>query len=352
MVAGQDLLQLVCRLVEDDEVLHQIHEVALVADALEQRLHVDRARLLLGEALPCVEVLPAAGDRADLRLLAVAEHHYRIVVEEMGNGVAVVRVVLLEGGLEVPVDVLALDEQQRQAVDEADDVRPPPVEAAAYPELPHAEKVIVGGFVEVEDPESLVHQLALGVTERHPNAVAHQRVLLPVGGGDALRGGGLDDLPHRVVVGGIGETRVQGHEFLAHQARQYDFAVGSAAEQAVRPEVFVCCGRRRIPSRAALPGTRRWSAGRACLRCRVTDSYGNIRRRPAATELQVVRIPPRRCAALKQQPFQSIRSCQQRFIHMVHCCVPNFRRTSDGSKNLGEHARTRGASTTHAGRDP
>ena len=248
VVAGQDLLQLVCRLVEDDEVLHQIHEVALVADALEQRLHVDRARLLLGEALPCVEVLPAAGDRADLRLLAVAEHHYRIVVEEMGNGVAVVRVVSLEGGLEVPVDVLALDEQQRKAVDEADDVRPPPVEAAAYPELPHAEKVVVRGVIEVEDPESLVHQLALGVTERHPNACAHQRGLLPVGGGDALRGGGLDDLPYGVVVGGIGETRIQGHELHAHQARQYDFAVGSAAEQAVRPEVLVVVRVDRFPA--------------------------------------------------------------------------------------------------------
>ena len=242
VVAGQDLLQLVCRLVEDDEVLHQIHEVALVTDALEQRLHVDRARLLLGEALPCVEVLPAAGDRADLRLLAVAEHHYRIVVEEMGNGVAVVRVVLLEGGLEVPVDVLALDEQQRQAVDEADDVRPPPVEAAAYPELAHAEKVVVRGVIEVEDPEAVVRQLALGVTERHPNAVAHQRVLLPVGGGDALQRGGLDDLPHRAVVGGIGETRVQVYKFLAKGARQYDFVVGSAAEQAVRPEVFGVVG--------------------------------------------------------------------------------------------------------------
>ena len=248
VVAGQDLLQLVCRLVEDDEVLHQIHEIALVADALEERLHVDRARLLLGEALPCVEVLPAAGDRADLRLLAVAEHHYRIVVEEMGNGVAVVRVVLLEGGLEVPVDVLALDEQQRKAVDEADDVRPAPVEIAAHPQLAHAEKVIVGGLVEVEDPEALVHQLALGVAVRDPHAVAHQRVLLPVGGGDALRGGGLGNLPYRIVVGGIGETRVQGGELLAQRARQYDFAVGSAAEQAVRPKVLGVVGVDRFPA--------------------------------------------------------------------------------------------------------
>ena len=113
VVAGEDLPQFVRRVVEDDEVLHQVHEIVLVADALEQRLHVDRARLLLGEALPFVEVLPAAGDRADPRLLAVAEHHHRVVVEEVGDGVAVVGVVPLEGGLQVPMDVLALDEQQR-----------------------------------------------------------------------------------------------------------------------------------------------------------------------------------------------------------------------------------------------
>ena len=140
------------------------------------------------------------------------------------------------------MDVLALDEQQRQTVDEADDVRPPPVEAAAHPELPHAEKVMVGGFVEVEDPESLVHQLALGVTERHPNAVAHQRGLLPVGGGDALRGGGLDDLPYGVVVGGIRKTGVEDREPLAQRARQYHLAIGSAAEQVVRPEVLGVVG--------------------------------------------------------------------------------------------------------------
>ena len=96
MVAGEDLPKLARRLVEDDEALHQVHEVALVADTLEQGLHVDRARLLLGQALPLLEVVPAAGDRADPRLLAVAEHDYRVVVEEVGDGVAVVGVVPLE----------------------------------------------------------------------------------------------------------------------------------------------------------------------------------------------------------------------------------------------------------------
>ena len=82
---------------------------------------IHRARRLLGQTLPLVEVLPAAGNRTDLRLLAVAEHHDGVVVEQVWNGVAVIGEVLLEGGLEILVQILALDEQQRQTVDEADD---------------------------------------------------------------------------------------------------------------------------------------------------------------------------------------------------------------------------------------
>ena len=111
VVAGEDLPGLPGGIVEDDEVLDEVDEIALAAHALQHRLHIDHAGLLLGQALPFVEVLPAAGDGADLRLLAVAEHHHRVVVEDVGDGVAVIRVVALEGGLQVAMDVLALDEE-------------------------------------------------------------------------------------------------------------------------------------------------------------------------------------------------------------------------------------------------
>ena len=99
MVAGDDLLRLAGGLIEQHEVLHQVEKVALLAHALEQCLHVHRTRRLLGQTLPLVEMLPATGDRADLRLLAVAEHHDGVVVEQVRDGVAVVGEVLLEGGL-------------------------------------------------------------------------------------------------------------------------------------------------------------------------------------------------------------------------------------------------------------
>ena len=102
--------------------------------------------------------------------------------------------------------------------------------------------MVVGRFIEIEDPEAFPHPPALVVAERDLHAVAHQRVLLPVGGGDALRSVGRGDLPHRVLVGCIGAARVQGGELRAQRARQYHLAIGNAAEQAVRPEVFSVVG--------------------------------------------------------------------------------------------------------------
>ena len=114
---------------------------------------------LLGQPFPLVKVGPLAGDGADLCLLAVGEHHHRVMEKDVGDSVAVVGVVLLVGGLEIAVNVLALDEEQGQAVDEADDVRPAAVEIALHPHLAHTEKVVVLRGLEVEDPEAVLHQL-------------------------------------------------------------------------------------------------------------------------------------------------------------------------------------------------
>ena len=66
-----------------------------------------------------------------------------VVVEQVRDGVLVVGEVLLVGGADVLVDVLQLHEQQRQAVDEADDVRAAAVEVAPHPQLAHAEEMVV-----------------------------------------------------------------------------------------------------------------------------------------------------------------------------------------------------------------
>ena len=252
VVAGQDLPRLAGRLVEEDEVLDEVQEVAPVADALQQRLHVHRARLVLGQPLPLVEVAPPARDRADAGLLAVAEHDHRVVVEEVRHGVAVVRVVRLEGGLQVAVDVLALDEQQRQPVDETDEVGPAPVEVPAHPQLADAEEVVVGRLVEVDHAQAPLRRLALVVAAGHLDTVPNQVVLLAVGGDGRLCRDSRRDAPHGVVVRLPGQTRVQRRQPLPQPAGEHHFAVGRATEEAVRAEVFLVVGVDRIPAELLL----------------------------------------------------------------------------------------------------
>ena len=79
------------------------------------------------------------------------------------------------------MDVLALDEQQRQPV-ETDDVRPAAVEIAAHPRLAHAEEVVVIWVVEVEHAQAPLGRPAFLVTVGDLDAVAQQAVLLAVGG--------------------------------------------------------------------------------------------------------------------------------------------------------------------------
>ena len=49
-------------------------KLRLVAHALEQRLHIHHARLILGQTFPLVEVLAPAGDRTELGLHAVGQN--------------------------------------------------------------------------------------------------------------------------------------------------------------------------------------------------------------------------------------------------------------------------------------
>ena len=125
-------------------------------------------------------------------------------MEDVGDGVAVVRVVVVVGGFEVPVDVFAFDEEEGQAIDEADDVCTFAVEVALYPQFAHAEEVVVFGCVKIEDSEAFPVPLTIGVVECDGYAVADEVVLFAVGGDDALRSGGGCDLTDRVVVGVFG----------------------------------------------------------------------------------------------------------------------------------------------------
>ncbi len=172
MVAGHDLARAPGpAVVEEDEVLDEVEQPLLGQHAIQQRLGIHAPLVLLRVALPLDEVLPFAGDRAVAGLVAIAHHEQGVVVEGVGDAVLVqiVGKVVVESGADVPIDGLELDEDQRQAVDEADQVRAPVVVRHPHSldlQLAHGEEAIVrfsiraGAVAKVDHPRPRVPRLA------------------------------------------------------------------------------------------------------------------------------------------------------------------------------------------------
>ena len=117
-----------------------------------------------------------------------------------------------------------------------------------HPEFTHAEKVVVVRLVKIEESQPLAHQLIPVISECYLHALPHQFVLLPVGGGQGLRGDGGGDLPQGVVVGGVGQAGVEFCQLLAQSASQHYLAVRGPAQQTVGAEVLLVEGVDRLPA--------------------------------------------------------------------------------------------------------
>lgn len=101
MIAGQDLGGASAGVVKEGEVLQQIQEVFLFADTPQHGLQGHAARLLFAETLPLMEKLVLAAQCAHLSLQAVGEDEKGVVVEQVGDGVQVVGVVVRIGILDI-----------------------------------------------------------------------------------------------------------------------------------------------------------------------------------------------------------------------------------------------------------
>ena len=136
MVAGDLLDQPALRFLEHREVLDQVEQPILRTDAPDggvQRHHAGLAFVV--DPLPVEEVLPARERAADHRLGAVGQHDEGVEVEQLRDGRAVVGEVVVVGRAQRPMRGLELHEQQRNAVDEADQVAAALVHVAADPDL-------------------------------------------------------------------------------------------------------------------------------------------------------------------------------------------------------------------------
>ena len=180
MVAGQDLGGASAGVVIEDEVFKQIQEVFLFADAAQHGLQRHAAGLLLIEALPLVEELVLAAKGAHLGLHPIGEDQKGVVIEEVGDRVQIVRVVVGVGVLHVHGGVFQLHEQKRQTVDKADDIRPPAVEVAVNLHFLHREEAVFFRVLKVDHHGAALLRVPVGAADGDGDAVAKKEVFLLV----------------------------------------------------------------------------------------------------------------------------------------------------------------------------
>ena len=107
------------------EILDQINQLLFAAGASDQRLQRDDALFALGvDSFPVGKMFPACRHAADLGAGAVGEDDEGVVPEHLRNRVLVVFQVVLVGVLDLAVALLQFDKDERQAVDEADQIGP------------------------------------------------------------------------------------------------------------------------------------------------------------------------------------------------------------------------------------
>ena len=189
-----------------------------------------------------------AAQGAHLRFHAVGEHEESVVVEQVGDGVQVIPVVVRVGVLHVHRGSLQLYEQQRYPVHEAHDVRPAPVQVPVDLQLLHRQEIIVLRVLKVDHQCRLQVVRSVRLLPGHRNAVPDETILLLVHlqqrhrGQPTLHGPlGLPDL-------GLGDPGVQPPQRLPKIPDQQNLLVGSPPKGAVLAQHLRVIGELHLPA--------------------------------------------------------------------------------------------------------
>ena len=180
MVPGQDLDGFSVGMVVENEVFQKVQEVFLLADAPEHGFQGYAALVRLRQALPLVEEFVLAAQGAHLGLHAVGEHQKGVVVEQVGNCVQIVRVVVGVGVLHVHGGLFQLHKQQRNAVHKANDVRPPAVQLPVDFQLLDGQEIVLARVLEIDHRRPPGLSFPIRPLDRDGDAVPDQKILLLV----------------------------------------------------------------------------------------------------------------------------------------------------------------------------
>jgi len=187
VVPGQYLCRMSSGMVKEDKVFQQIQEIFLFANAAKHGFQRHAALFLLRQTLPFMEELILAAQRTDLGFRSIGEDQESVVVEQMGNGVEIIGVVVGVGILHVHRVLLQFNKQQRNPIDETDNIRAAAVQVTVDLQLFDGEEMVVIGIPEVDDRGIFGFCPAAGLLHGDRDTIPNEEILLLV---DLQQGGG------------------------------------------------------------------------------------------------------------------------------------------------------------------
>ena len=171
VVAGQNLGGAPTGMVVKDEVFQQIEEGLFLADAPQHGFQFHAARIAFLQTLPLVEKLVLAAKRTHLGFQSIGQHKKGIIVEQLRNGIKVIPIIIYVGVLHIHGGLFQLDEQQRNAIDKAHNVRSTAVQLRVDLHFFYGEEMIVFRVFEVDHRCAPRFGAAIRPLDRHRDAI-------------------------------------------------------------------------------------------------------------------------------------------------------------------------------------
>ena len=199
-----------------------------------------------------MEELILAAQRTDLGFRSIGEDQESVVVEQMGNGVEIIGVVVGVGILHVHRVLLQFDVQQRNPVDKADDIRTAAVQVAVDLQLFDGEEMVVIGILKIDNSSFLLFGFATRLLHRDGDAVTNQEIFVLV---DLQQGGGGQPIFQSALglvhLSGC-NPRIQAQQSLPKIPGQQNLPVALAAKRAVFAQLLRVVGKCDLPAQLIL----------------------------------------------------------------------------------------------------
>ena len=249
VVPGQYLCRMSSGMVKEDKVFQQIQEIFLFANAAKHGFQRHAALFLLRQALPFMEELILAAQRTDLGFRSIGEDQESVVVEQMGNGVEIIGVVVGVGILHVHRVLLQFNKQQRNPIDETDNIRAAAVQVTVDLQLFDGEEMVVIGIPEVDDRGTFGFCPAAGLLHGDRDTIPNEEILLLV---DLQQGGGGQPIFQSALglvhLSGC-NPRIQAQQSLTKIPGQQNLPVALAAKRAVFAQLLRVVGKGDLPAK-------------------------------------------------------------------------------------------------------